>query len=278
MRQILEQRREGIANLLTQRAQEETDPTMRQQWLQGATDTLAGKDFGKIIPALMKAHDTHAQNTQALGQAGQQIFGTAQPPPAPPPGPAGPGETPGMLPGLQGIPGNQDISMAQPQGGIAAQIAGPPAAPPVPPAAQPATNPLTSVAGPIQAPGTPPPAPTAALAPGLRGGGTADAPLLPMPQPSAPPAIAGGGIPGLPTPENPADIYRDIMTRTAPGGTVPLWNAPANRPALQAELNQRLTHQEALRQALESQQATLAYKRAAVDQVLKENPESSRCT
>jgi uncharacterized protein YvpB len=93
-----------------------------------------------------------------------------------------------------------------------------------------------------------------------------------MPQPSAPPAIAGGGIPGLPTPENPADIYRDIMARTAPGGTVPLWNAPANRPALQAELNQRLTHQEALRQVLESQQATLAYKRAAAERVLKENP------
>ncbi len=83
---------------------------------------------------------------------------------------------------------------------------------------------------------------------------------------------ATSALAGLPVPENPADISRDIMTRVGPGGSEPLWNAPANRPALQAEMTQRLTHQEQLRQTQEALQTQLAYKRDAVDKVLKNNP------
>ncbi len=250
MRSILEQRREGLANLFTQRAQEETDPGMRSQWLQGAADTLAGKDFGKIFPTLIKAHDAHAANTAQLGQTAASVLGTPPPPPpAPPPGPGS--GLPGGL-GIQGIQPDQLPPPASAFGGLTmpentpfSSLIGKPLAPQS--AAQPADSPIAGNEGPIQA--TPSPAGTQVTG---------------APAPAAASVPAMSAIAGLPVPEDPGKIIQETLSN-------PLWEAPANRPLLQAGMNTRLAHQEALRQAIETQQATLAYKRAALNN-LKNSP------
>ncbi len=209
MRGILEQRRDLFADLAQKRATEETDPAMRDQWTQAAAGALSGQDFGKILPKLIKAHDTHQASTQALGQIGQQIAG-GQPQPAPPPPSTG-----------SGIPGGiQPVATPPDQPGQFTSLLtrGLPAAPV---AAQPAGNPIAGPQGPIQAPVAPAPAPTALAVP--------SAPIAPVTVPMAP--IAG------PAPTDPRAMRAQIIQ----DAHAAYQNAtPAMRPMVEAEMKSKL--------------------------------------
>lgn len=262
MREILEQRRDLFAQLAQKRATEETDPTMRDQWTQAAASALSGKDFGQILPKLIKAHDAHQQSTQALGQIAQAAGAGQQPTPAPPTG-AGSGIPGGAtapdfsnllsaqgsgpasgniptdttpIPGISPGPAGQDFSA------LLANAAPQPAAPV---AAQTTATAVPTTEGKIQAPPPPNPAPVALAS-------------------AVPPVSAAPAIEGLPVPEDPNKIVQDTMTD-------PRWSVPANRPALTQAMTQRLSHQEALRQAIETKQTELAYKQAQLKQ-LKASP------
>lgn len=207
MRGILEQRRDLFASLAQQRAQEETDPDMRDQWTQAAAGALSGQDFGKILPKLIKAHDTHQASTQALGQLAQQVVGS-QPQQAPPPPSTG-----------SGIPGGiQPVAPPADQSGLASLMA-PAPQPALPVAAQPASNPIAGPQGPIQAPAAPVPAP-AALA----------APIAPVP--TAPVEPIGGSAPTDPRAMR-AQIIQDAHTAYQMA-------TPAMRPMIEAEMKSKL--------------------------------------
>lgn len=209
MRGILEQRRDLFASLAQQRAQEEPDRDMRDQWTQAAAGALSGQDFGKILPKLIKAHDTHQASTQALGQLAQQVVG-GQPQQAPPPPSTG-----------SGIPGGIQ-PVAQPPADQPGQFTslltrGLTPTPPV--AAQPASNPTAEPQGPIQAPAAPAPAP-AVLA----------APITPVP--TAPVEPIGGSAPTDPRAMR-AQIIQDAHTAYQMA-------TPAMRPMIEAEMKSKL--------------------------------------
>jgi hypothetical protein len=106
IRSILEQRREGLANLLTQAAGQEGDPGRRGELLQHAADTLSGKPMGGIAQGVFKTVQAKQQDDEKLGQVTKALGlpqGPGQPQPQPA-GPAGPGQTPGSQ-GLTSGPG-----------------------------------------------------------------------------------------------------------------------------------------------------------------------------
>jgi hypothetical protein len=254
VRAQLEARRDHFADMIGQAAQTETDPQTRTALLRHQSDLIAGKPIGKIAADFQSTVQKRIQDEQAL----HSVIGP--PPQTPPPQP---GAAPGVTPG-QPVPPPPDQGSINPTGftsmiGLPAIAAEQPPAPPV--AAQPAGNPVTNVEGGIKEPAPPVTASPAiaAIQNGLRGGGTAAAPLLPSVQPTTPTVAT---IPNLPVPEDPAQIVRETMSD-------PRWAAPANRPALLQVMQQRLSHQEALRQAQETQQTTLAYKQYQIAQMKK---------
>ena len=275
MRQILESRRQDFANLMQQAAQTESDPDTRASMLQHAMDAASGKPMGKIMQDVSGTLQKRVKDEQAFQKGVQGIkSAVGQPSATPPPAPSG------ATGSASGTGGNALPNVAQTatspvvrpaNGGQILAIPPPVGASASTPASTVTPPPVTATPAPLQTPPDinpvadvsqlPPPPPNLSVQGGAGAG--------PVPPVTAIALPVTAGIPGLPTPENPADIYREIMTRTAPGGTTPLWNAPANRAALQAELSQRLSHQETLRQALEAQQATLAYKRNAVENLKK---------
>jgi len=240
MRGLLEQRREGFANMLSQAAQVESDPTTRAALLQHSADLLSGKPIGKITQAFAQTMSKRQADDQALLQAHQMMGGTL--PGAPPP--PQPGSGPGTVPGNPVPTAARANLTGQPEQGpgtapFAAQIAG---------------NPVQPTGQPI---GAPVPAPPQS---------TVFPPELTAP-PSAGPSPAGmpelGNL-GMPTPQDPIAIMQKYLSD-------PRWGAPANREVLRTAMTQELTHNEALRQTLEQQQATLAYKQAALKR-LKATP------
>ncbi len=255
VREFAQQNRQLLSQRLADLADKESDPELRDKYRQGSIDLIGQKkDPATLFSSLIHAHAKSQKSGQEMGQIVHE--GISSIPSAPPPPPSAGSGLPGgfTLQNIQRDPlppsdarfGGISEPQDTPFGSLLAQAAPKPQpAPPV--AAQPATAAVPTTAQPIQVPPSQPPAPTAIA--------TQPAPMT--------------GIEGLPVAENPTDIWNDITTRPIHAGGQPAWNAPANRPALMQEYQQRLTHQEALRQAMETKQTELAYKRQGIAEMKK---------
>jgi hypothetical protein len=93
VRGFMESRRENLVGVLSNLAAQETDPQLRSEYLGHLADLHGNKDLTKIIPAVDKTMQKHAQSNQA---AAQMVGGPPQQPPAQP-GPAGPGQVNGTV-------------------------------------------------------------------------------------------------------------------------------------------------------------------------------------
>lgn len=239
MRSMLEARRKELAESIGAQAASESDPQTRISMYQHQADLLSGKPMGGIMQKFMGTVQKRQTDADTLHAA---IGSPQNPQPSElPPGPAMPGSMPGKsvvmmpeqqhAPPPQGLGGFMDMLMKEGQG---QQGQGRPA-PPV--AAQPGSNPIAGAQGPIKAPAPQQQAPA----------------LTPLPQTTQQSM-------GYPTPEDPKAIMDSVYND-------PRWAAPANRPLLLAGAQQRLSHQEALRQTLDTQQAQLAMKQAAINRM-----------
>ena len=124
IRGLLEQRRSKMADMMIELAKEEPDPQRRAEYLGHASDLYSGKPITKVLPAMLKTGQQHAEENNVMAQA--MGGATQQPKPTPGPGAGIPGATPS--------PG-QDLSTS----GLT------PAPSANPPAAQPATSPVQPV-------------------------------------------------------------------------------------------------------------------------------------
>ncbi len=172
IRGILEQRRGNFANLFSQLAQEETDPTLRAEYLGHATALLANKDMAKVVPAALKSLQKHVESNQQLAQT----VGMPQQPKMGP-APAGPGQSPGTT--------VAPVSAAQPSSS------------PVQPQRQQEQN-FTPVAGASQIqPVSSAPAPSSGAAP-----------IPPVQAQAAPAPLIPGLPPGVSQPQGVQAIYQ----------------------------------------------------------------------
>lgn len=137
VRGLIEQRREGLTQLMIALGTQDPDPQRRSEYLGYASDLYAGKDISKILPALAKSIQGHVQSNQALSQ----MIGGPPAPQQPQPGTAQVGQTPGTP---QTPPAAQPAtSPVQPQAqdngspdALRGLIAGPPSQAPAPQTAQ----------------------------------------------------------------------------------------------------------------------------------------------
>lgn len=217
IRSILEQRRGMAIDFLTKAASEESDPGIRGELHGHLAKFIGGGDMAKIVPALIKTVQKHEQSNAVLAQ----LAGGPPQSPKPQPAPAQPGQTPGTLspmPDAQGAAAQPATSPIQQPTHSIPEIKVPSIS------SQPAAAPIQSSTQPV----TPPPSPQAS-------------PQAPQNPPS--------GLPGVDI-QQPMAIIQKYMGH-------PMWAAPANRSALEHAMTQELSHNEAIRQAVELSQANL---------------------
>lgn len=267
MRQILEQRKGLLSNVWAQQAASEENPDRRQKLLQLSSDVLVKpiggviQDYSKTLAGQIKDNQALQNGVSTIAQHVSQHLGQAQVPLPPPPGAIPVGST-------AGTGGNALPNVAQPSSNPLTQPAnggqiqtpqslGAPDVTPVPDVTKlppPPPDITAQPLAPVTVPGalTPPPEPTPSAVP----------PLLNAPVTTQPLAASSAplSVPGLPTPETQEQI-------DAYFNSIPAWHTPHGQERLQGAYNARLAHAEALRNTLEAQQATMAYRREGIRQM-----------
>lgn len=252
VRGILEARKHDLADNITRIIPAITDPDLKANLSGLMGDVYGNKPIGPLIQKFQMLVQKHQQNEQAFHQA----IGPG-PQPAPPVAGSAAGITPGnpvpakpdfVLPGL-GIP---EINGLKPTNndftGLLTASAKPATVPPPPPAAQPSTNPIAGhQPGGIEASPEIPLTTT-----GLRGGGTAQNPLLALPQPAAPmQALSTLPAPTTGLEQFESDPYYQNLKNTANNLMQHGWAVPESITSALAPYQQHgmaLRQEEALRQ------------------------------
>jgi len=258
IRGILEQQREGFANLMQNMAQTETNPDFRSQLWSLAADTLSNVPLHRLMPKAQRVLQGISQANLAGAQAGGFSGGA----PVPTTEPARP-TPPGWTPGTSAPAAQVDTSPVQPQsvtqpGGALGLPLTPPEPPtyvtpaqfqPAPPAAA-----AQAVSGGIQ--------PMGSTAP-VTAGGTA-APVqslaefetraaqgtLPTPQE----VISSLNLPKLRTTQDILNTYAQI----------PAWRTPAGRAALEPSFRMEVQQNEELRRTQQQLLTDIAVKQAGL--------------
>jgi hypothetical protein len=151
-RQLLEERRNSIANLIATHVLPELSGTNRDDMMANLGRLYSNEPMGGVLKDVVKGLQAHQKDTQALHEAGQgfaQLIGPQPQQPKPPAGPAAPGSQPGTAPAAQ--PPTSPVSPQAQQNATPTNFTPLPAPPqaPAPQAAPPALPPVGQAQSPL---------------------------------------------------------------------------------------------------------------------------------